>query len=57
MCEEPVKVFEQCHKDDSFAMFLGTCNKLRQAMDSCLSQEFLVRREVNKYRREIDAQK
>lgn len=36
-----------CHKRRPFAKFLGACNDIKAALDKCLSEEYLVRREIN----------
>jgi len=38
---------EQCHKEKTFAKFIGACNHAKSALDKCLSDQYLVNRELN----------
>lgn len=46
-CQEAIQDLKMCHKQRSFAKFLGACNDVKAALDKCLSDEYLVRREIN----------
>ncbi|CAN8073512.1 unnamed protein product [Agarophyton chilense] len=47
MCQEAIRNLKQCHSQRRFAKFLGACNDAKAALDKCLSQEYLVKRELN----------
>mmetsp|Transcript_2427 Transcript_2427/g.5421 ORF Transcript_2427/g.5421 Transcript_2427/m.5421 type:complete len:82 (+) Transcript_2427:31-276(+) len=47
VCEEAINQLHQCHAENAFLKWLGACNSVRRELDRCLTQEFLVRRELN----------
>lgn len=46
-CEEAIRALSNCHADNRFKKFLGACNNVKAALDRCLADEYLVRRELN----------
>jgi COX assembly mitochondrial protein 2 len=46
-CEAAIRALSDCHSDNPFKKFLGACNNMKTALDRCLADEYLVRRELN----------
>lgn len=46
-CQEAIEELEQCHKQKTFAKFVGACNQAKASLDKCLSDQYLVMRELN----------
>lgn len=46
-CEEAIRALEACHAAHPLRKFLGACNHAKAALDRCLADEYLVRRELN----------
>lgn len=46
-CESVIRILSECHADNPFRKFLGACNGAKAALDRCLADEYLVRRELN----------
>lgn len=46
-CQQAIQDLDTCHKTHTFSKFLGACNKAKAALDKCLSDEYLVNRELN----------
>ncbi len=46
-CEAAIRGLEQCHKDNPVRKFIGACNAAKAALDQCLADEYLVKRELN----------
>lgn len=46
-CEEVIRALEECHAAHPLQKFVGKCNGLKAALDRCLAEEYLVRRELN----------
>ena len=46
-CEEAIRGLESCHASHPLRKFVGACNSAKAALDRCLADEYLVRRELN----------
>jgi COX assembly mitochondrial protein 2 len=46
-CEETIRALSSCHADNPLRKFIGACNGAKAALDRCLADEYLVRRELN----------
>lgn len=46
-CEDAIRALSSCHTNNPFKKFLGACNDAKAALDRCLADEYLVRRELN----------
>ncbi|KAK1858449.1 hypothetical protein I4F81_001054 [Pyropia yezoensis] len=46
-CQEAILALTACHEDHPLAKFFGACNAAKAALDSCLADEYLIRREMN----------
>lgn len=46
-CEDAIRALSSCHASNPFKKFLGACNDAKAALDRCLADEYLVRRELN----------
>ena len=47
-CKDIIKLFEECHEQNSLGKFIGSCNKLKLQMDKCLKEEAAARRKANR---------
>lgn len=47
MCGDEIRYLQECHAARPLAKFLGACNSAKAALDKCLADEYLVRRELN----------
>lgn len=46
-CVEAIQALEDCHQANPLKKFIGSCNDFKTALDQCLRDEFLVKRELN----------
>lgn len=46
-CQKVIILLTQCHKDHPLRKFLGVCNELKRALNVCLHQEYVERRQRN----------
>lgn len=46
-CQDAILALTACHEDHPLTKFLGACNAAKAALDLCLANEYLIRREMN----------
>ena len=39
-CQKVIEALQKCHADHPYKKFLGACNDLKRALDSCLYREY-----------------
>jgi Cytochrome c oxidase biogenesis protein Cmc1 like len=56
-CEKAIRGLKDCHAAHPLRKFVGACNFRKTILDACLADEYLVRRELNSQKSEVDKQK
>eukprot|EP00127_Corallochytrium_limacisporum_P003816 Clim_evm30s153 gene=Clim_evmTU30s153 len=46
-CNKIIRELELCHKDNPWMQYLGVCNDIKNQLNQCLREEFLVVRDRN----------
>lgn len=46
-CQDAILALNACHDEHPLFKFFGACNAAKAALDSCLADEYLIRREMN----------
>lgn len=46
-CQAAIIALSECHIEHPLTKFVGACNVVKAALDSCLADEYLIRREMN----------
>ena len=47
MCEHVVKALVECHEQNPYGKFIGSCNDAKAALDACFRAEKEARRRAN----------
>jgi len=50
-CNQLVREFKECHKNNPYLKFTGVCNEIKFAMDKCLKAELEANRAKNRTKR------
>jgi len=46
-CQDAILALSTCHEGHPLTKFFGACNDAKAALDACLADEYLIRREMN----------